>query len=148
MHSRSHLIMLVSKTLYVFAFTFFRDSNSLGAQWFLSLTLFLGSFTVFSHFVSSRPYCDAQTSKVFLVLYNMYLAHQPFQWFLPVVNHSPTAFLCFIVCPRLYRVSGSLYIGLALRACSDIWHERWEEGATHDIKSTEAALWGRIQTIY
>ena len=56
--------MLTAKIVYVMAFTFFREENDSANQWFLSLSLFLGSASVFAHFLYQRPYFDAKTHRV------------------------------------------------------------------------------------
>jgi hypothetical protein len=56
--------MLIAKVVYVMAFTFFREEKESANQWFLSLSLFLGSASVFTHFLYQRPYFDAKTQRV------------------------------------------------------------------------------------
>jgi hypothetical protein len=56
--------MLIAKVVYVMAFTFFREEKESANQWFLSLCLFLGSASVFAHFLYQRPYFDAKTQRV------------------------------------------------------------------------------------
>ena len=56
--------MLIAKVVYVMAFTFFREEQESANQWFLSLSLFLGSTSVFAHFLYQRPYFDAKTQRV------------------------------------------------------------------------------------
>ena len=60
MHSKSHVTMLAMKVVYVFVYTFFKNSSD-GNAWFLSLTLFIGSAIVFFTFLYQRPYYDAYT---------------------------------------------------------------------------------------
>jgi len=63
LHSRSHLLILITKAFYVFAFNFFRDKTA-GNQWFLSLTLFFGAALTFLNVRTERPYYDGKTQRV------------------------------------------------------------------------------------
>lgn len=85
MHSRSHIVMLGSKVVYVFAFTFFKTPASEGNAWFLSLCLFISSCFVFTSFRYQRPYYSDYASNV-LNLLNGY-----FMW-----TNAVLLFSCFV----------------------------------------------------
>lgn len=62
--------MLIQKVVYVFAFTFFGESDY---YWFLSVVLFIGSAVVFVSFASERPYYYSKTQKAINVLNGLFL---------------------------------------------------------------------------
>lgn len=55
--------MLAAKVVYVFAFTFFQTPTG-PDEWFLSISLFVGSLLVFYSFLTQRPYFNDQAQKV------------------------------------------------------------------------------------